>query len=132
MGSTGRLVESCSEMTRRTFIGSIGAAAAQQARRPNIVVIVADDLGIGDVGCYGADDARTPHLDRMAVDGIRFTDFHANSPVCSPSRASLLTGQYPQRNHAAWRTEETGLPYCGDRQMAFGHHAREPAAPSGF
>jgi arylsulfatase A-like enzyme len=73
------------------------AAAAQSPSRSNIVVIVADDLGIGDLGCYGAADAKTPNLDRMAVDGIRFTDFHANSPVCSPSRASLLTGKYPQR-----------------------------------
>jgi arylsulfatase A-like enzyme len=84
-------------MTRRSFVASLSAAAAQTPSRPNIVVIVADDLGIGDLGCYGAADARTPNLDRMAVDGIRFTDFHANSPVCSPSRASLLTGRYPQR-----------------------------------
>lgn len=83
-------------MTRRTFLGSL-ALAAQTSNRPNLVVIVADDLGIGDVGCYGASDARTPHLDRMAADGIRFADWHANSPVCSPSRASLLTGKYPQR-----------------------------------
>ena len=84
-------------MTRRAFLASVAAAAAQSQSRPNIVVIVADDLGIGDLGCYGAADAKTPNLDRMAVDGIRFTDFHANSPVCSPSRASLLTGKYPQR-----------------------------------
>jgi arylsulfatase A-like enzyme len=79
------------------FLGAAAAAAAQAPSQPNIVVIVADDLGIGDLRCYGAADAKTPNLDRMAVDGIRFTDFHANSPVCSPSRASLLTGKYPQR-----------------------------------
>ena len=84
-------------MTRRFFLASLAVAAAQKPLRPNIVVIVADDLGIGDLGCYGAADAKTPNFDRMAVDGIRFTDFHANSPVCSPSRASLLTGKYPQR-----------------------------------
>ena len=87
-------------MTRRELMGCLGGAAvAQNAApdRPNIVVIVADDLGIGDVGCYGATDAKTPNLDRLAAEGVRFTDFHANSPVCSPSRASLLTGQYPQR-----------------------------------
>lgn len=84
-------------MTRRFFLGGLTLAAAQTARQPNFVVIMADDLGIGDVGCFGASDARTPHLDHMANEGIRFTDWHANSPVCSPSRASLLTGKYPQR-----------------------------------
>ena len=84
-------------MTRRSFVASaFGAAAAQSSSRPNFIVIVADDLGIGDLGCYGAADAKTPHLDRLAADGIRFTDWHANSPVCSPSRASLLTGKTPQ------------------------------------
>lgn len=73
-----------------------GMRGQTAARRPNVVVIVADDMGIGDLGCYGAADARTPHLDKLAGDGVRFTDWHSNSPVCSPSRASLLTGQYPQ------------------------------------
>jgi arylsulfatase A-like enzyme len=87
-------------LTRRQLLGAFASAAALRAqtaaRRPNVVVIVADDMGIGDLGCYGASDSRTPNLDRLAADGIRFTDWHANSPVCSPSRASLLTGQYPQ------------------------------------
>jgi arylsulfatase A-like enzyme len=86
-------------MTRRKWAGALAAATmleGQRALRPNIVLIVADDLGIGDVGCFGASDAKTPHLDRLAADGIRFSDWHANSPVCSPSRASLLTGKYPQ------------------------------------
>ncbi len=106
MGSAGGLVEGVGEvrmMTRREWLGGLAAAGggavwAQQSRgrRPNVVVIVADDLGIGDVGCFGASDAKTPHLDRLAADGIRFADWHANSPVCSPSRASLLTGKYPQ------------------------------------
>jgi arylsulfatase A-like enzyme len=60
------------------------------------VVIMADDLGCGDVSCFGAKDIRTPNLDRIAAEGIRFANWHANSPVCSPSRASLLTGKYPQ------------------------------------
>lgn len=64
---------------------------------PNIVVIFADDLGYGDLSCYGNKCYRTPHLDRMAKEGIRFTDFYVGSPGCSPSRASLLTGCYPTR-----------------------------------
>ena len=87
-------------LTRRQLLTTLAASAAlgaqSAARRPNVVLIVADDMGIGDLGCYGASDARTPHLDRLASEGIRFTDWHSNSPVCSPSRASLLTGQYPQ------------------------------------
>src|SRR5690349_8849914 len=87
-------------INRREWLGGLAAAVAswgqQIAARPNVVVIVADDLGIGDVGCFGSADAKTPHLDRLAENGIRFTDWHANSPVCSPSRASLLTGKYPQ------------------------------------
>jgi arylsulfatase A-like enzyme len=63
---------------------------------PHIVVIVADDLGYGDLSCLGSDFA-TPNLDRLAASGIRFTDWYSTSPVCSPSRASLLTGLYPQR-----------------------------------
>ena len=89
-------------MTRRDLLRTTAAAVAPirsltaQDQRPNVVVIVADDLGIGDVGCFGVAESRTPHLDRLASDGIRFADWHANSPVCSPSRASLLTGKYPQ------------------------------------
>ncbi|MEE2754190.1 MAG: sulfatase-like hydrolase/transferase, partial [Candidatus Latescibacterota bacterium] len=60
------------------------------ADRPNIVVIYADDLGYGDLGCYGSDAIKTPHLDALAADGVRFTDWYSNSPVCSPSRAALL------------------------------------------
>jgi arylsulfatase A-like enzyme len=63
--------------------------------RPNVVIIVSDDQGYGDLSCMGATDFRTPRLDALAASGARFTSFYANSPVCSPSRASLLTGRYP-------------------------------------
>jgi len=63
--------------------------------RPNIILIVSDDQGYGDLSCMGNTDFRTPHLDRLAASGVRFTSWYANSPVCSPSRASLLTGRYP-------------------------------------
>lgn len=64
--------------------------------RPNVVLIVADDLGHGDVGFTGAKDIQTPRIDSLAADGARFTDFYANSPLCSPTRAALLSGRYPQ------------------------------------
>lgn len=75
------------------------AASASNADRPNIVLINADDLGYGDVGCYGATKLRTPNIDRLAKEGRRFTDAHTASAVCSPSRYGLMTGQYPLRKN---------------------------------
>lgn len=66
--------------------------------RPNIIIILADDYGYGDVGCYGSKRFRTPNIDALAAGGIRFTDFHSNGSVCSPTRAALLTGRYQQRS----------------------------------
>src|SRR5688572_11156126 len=71
--------------------------AASQGRQPNILLINCDDLGYGDLGCYGSTVNDTPVLDRLAEEGLRFTDFYMASPVCSPSRAALLTGCYPPR-----------------------------------
>jgi arylsulfatase A len=68
---------------------------------PNIVYIVADDLGYGDLACYGHPTIRTPNLDRMAREGMRFTDFYSASPVCTPSRAAMLTGRYAHRSGMA-------------------------------
>ena len=67
---------------------------ALSAVPPNIIVINADDLGYGDLGCYGATKVQTPNIDRIAKEGRRFTDAHSSSAVCSPSRYGLMTGQY--------------------------------------
>ncbi len=70
---------------------------AAPSPRPNLVVIFCDDLGYGDLACFGNERIKTPNLDRMAAEGMRFTDFHVGASVCSPSRAALLTGRYPVR-----------------------------------
>ncbi len=82
-------------MNRRDFLASLGAAALPgqgQPRRPNIVFILADDLGYGNLGCYGQKRIQTPHLDRMAAEGMKFTQAYAGSTVCAPSRCCLMTG----------------------------------------
>jgi len=68
-----------------------------RGKRPNIVIILTDDMGYGDLGCYGSRSISTPNIDRMAQEGMRFTDFHSCNALCSPSRAGLLTGRYPHR-----------------------------------
>jgi arylsulfatase A-like enzyme len=82
------------EFSRRTFLQSMSAMAISSAR-PNIVVVLADDLGYGDLSSYGAQDLRTPNIDALVQSGMRFDHFYANSPVCSPTRAALLSGRYP-------------------------------------
>lgn len=68
-----------------------------KSQRPNVVLVLTDDLGYSDIGCYGARKVKTPHIDRLAADGVRFTHFHTAASICSPSRAAFLTGAYPQR-----------------------------------
>lgn len=84
-------------MSTKAFLCALSLAASASAAPPNIILINCDDLGYGDLGCYGAKDIRTPHLDRMAAEGTRFTDFSVTSALCTPSRASLMTGKYPGR-----------------------------------
>ncbi len=80
-----------------------GAGGEAPAQRPNIVLILADDLGYGDTSCYGATRIKTPHVDRLAAQGLRFTDAHSTSATCTPARFALLTGMYP------WRKAGTGI-----------------------
>jgi arylsulfatase A-like enzyme len=77
-------------------IALLSAASASAQTRPNVVLVIMDDVGYGDYGSYGAPDIRTPNIDRLARDGVRFTDFYA-APTCTPTRAALITGRYQQR-----------------------------------
>jgi arylsulfatase A-like enzyme len=100
---------SCSSnYTRRGFLKAVGAGVAalaatgyvqarerKEAEKPNILMILVDDLGYGDLSSYGAKDLKTPHIDKLVASGMRFDNFYANCPVCSPTRAALLSGRYP-------------------------------------
>jgi arylsulfatase A len=101
-----------SDLCRRDLLKGVGAGALWAGlagrrsmaeppgvrRPPNILLIVSDDQGYHDLGCYGNTEIKTPHLDRLATQGVRLTDFYVTWPACTPSRGSLLTGRYPQRN----------------------------------
>jgi arylsulfatase A-like enzyme len=119
---------------RREFVGAAVAAHAlarassargqvsASARRPNVLFILADDLGWGDLSCYGRPDYQTPNLDRLAREGLRFTDAYSASPVCTPTRCAFVTGRYPGRTPVGleepltWRKQlaaqgrDVGLP----------------------
>jgi len=124
-------------VTRREFVGAVAGAVAAGAptvaaprpkRPPNVVYIMADDLGYGDLSCYGRREYRTPNLDRLAADGVRFTNAYAASPVCTPTRCAFVTGRYPARaavgleEPLAWRRQ---APHVG---LEPGHPTRRLAA----
>lgn len=88
---------SVSALTAAALFGSQVMAKEARPSPPNIVLINCDDLGYGDLGCYGSTTISTPNVDQLAKEGVRFTDFYAPAPVCTPSRAGLLTGRYPMR-----------------------------------
>ena len=90
--------------------------AAQAEDRPNVILMMADDLGYHDVSCYGSETIRTPVLDQMAKEGIRLTSFYAGSTVCTPSRMALLTGAYPPR--VGWAGGVIGYKINGANGLA--------------
>src|SRR4030081_3023125 len=112
-------------MRRRDFPAG-GAAAALSAQpmaaKPNIIFILADDLGYGDLGCYGQSKIKTPNLDRMAAEGMRFTNFYAGCTVCAPSRCTLMTGKH--LGHATVRDNMQRKP------GSEGQHPMEPGTIS--
>ena len=100
-------------------VAAVAIDAQAQPRNtssPNVVLIITDDVGYGDFSSYGATDIRTPHIDRLAKEGVRFTDFYANGAVCSPTRAALITGRYQQRvaiENVLTPADKRGLPVSG-------------------
>lgn len=94
-------------------LAAISVVSAERSSRPNVVLIYIDDLGYGDVGCYGCKDVPTPNIDRLATEGVRFTASYITNPPCCPSRCSLITGQYAQRFGKYGMSR--GLPIPDDR-----------------
>jgi arylsulfatase A-like enzyme len=116
-------------LTRRAALASLLAASAAppaQKRKPNFVVFLADDLGYGDIGCYGSPDVPTPNIDAIARNGIRFTDGYVSAAVCSPSRAALLTGRYQHR----FGHEFNSGPVEREAQINFGLPKSEKILPA--
>jgi arylsulfatase A-like enzyme len=127
-------------ISRRALLTAAGAGAtatalrAQRSRQPNIVLIVADDLGYGSLGCCGSKIVRSPNIDRMASEGVRFTNFYVSWPACTPSRSSILTGRYPQRNglydmirnnEVNWKYQFDEESYAVSPEMTLGLDVRE-------
>ena len=92
-----------------SIFSSVTATAAELAKPPNVIYILTDDLGIGDLGCYGQQKLKTPNIDRLAEEGMRFTDHYSGNTVCSPSRAVLMTGQHPGHVHCRGNGNENGF-----------------------
>jgi arylsulfatase A-like enzyme len=89
------------------FAATAASGAAPPAARPNIVILLADDLGYGDLSCYGGTTVQTPRLDGLAREGVRFTDGYVTCPACAPSRLSLMSGAYPQRFGMTWNDDRS-------------------------
>jgi arylsulfatase A-like enzyme len=87
--------------------GAVAQRTNQSPTKPNVVLVIMDDIGYGDLGSYGVTDAKTPNLDRLARAGVRLTDAYANGPVCSPTRAALISGRYQQRVGIEWALSST-------------------------
>lgn len=85
-----------------TLVAAASPVAAQQGSKPNVVFVLIDDMGYADLGCMGGKDAKTPNIDRIAKEGVKFTQFYSNAPVCTPTRAAFITGRYQQRSGLEW------------------------------
>jgi len=116
------------------WIATLAAAHAQATppARPNVVLIITDDMGWADLGSYGATDVRTPNIDSLARDGVRMTDFYANAPVCTPTRAGLISGRYQQRYGLQAPLPADGMPGGDVGLPSRGHSLPQVLAQSGY
>ena len=106
------------------LLTDVRCEAAADSARPNILFIVIDNVGYGDLGCYGNRVIRTPNIDRLAGEGVRLTQFYVGSPSCTPSRGALLTGRHPVRNGLNWQLkpeEQLGIGLPHDERIIPGY-----------
>jgi hypothetical protein len=117
------------KITRREFVSTTVAGAAiaaapelvrSQTRQPNILFILADDLGYGDLSCYGRPDYQTPNLDRLAQEGTRLINAYSASPVCTPTRCAFITGRYPARTRVGLEEPLHERSVLGDKLEILG------------
>jgi arylsulfatase A-like enzyme len=123
---SGFLIPTCLAFLTLSAVANAAPSAAGAAtpRKPNVVLIVADDLGYADLGCQGqSKDVKTPNIDALAASGVRFTNGYVSCPVCSPTRAGLLTGRYQQRFGFEWN------PKAPQEEAVFGIPADEVLLP---
>ena len=131
------------KLTRREFVASAVAASALAANvsaksahtrthagRPNVLYIMADDLGWGDLSCYGRPDYRTPNLDRLASEGTRFTSAYSASPVCTPTRCAFVTGRYPARTRVGLEEPLAWKKFLVDNKLDIGLPPEHPTVAS--
>lgn len=127
------------KISRREFVGATVAGAAiaaapdlsqAQNRRPNILFILADDLGYGDLSCYGRPDYQTPHLDRIAREGVRLVNAYSASPVCTPTRCAFITGRYPARTRVGLEEPLQERSALGDKLETLGLPPEHPTVAS--
>jgi len=111
-------------------LGETRAPTMDQARRPNILFILADDLGYGDLSCYGRPDYQTPHLDRFATQGVRFLNAYSASPVCTPTRCAFITGRYPARTRVGLEEPLTEKGELGEKAKVLGLPPEHPTVAS--
>lgn len=107
-------------------------ATSPRTDLPNVIIILADDLGFGDLGAYGNPDVQTPHLDQLAADGVRFTQHYSASPICAPARAALLTGRYNHRTGAIDVPSNRGLDRIALRERTIADHFRDAGYTTGM
>ncbi|HKO59519.1 MAG TPA: sulfatase-like hydrolase/transferase, partial [Pyrinomonadaceae bacterium] len=122
---------------RREFIASAAAAAilpkiarSQTRRRPNILFLLADDLGYGDLSCYGRPDYQTPNLDRLATQGVRFVNAYSASTVCTPTRCAFITGRYPARTRVGLEEPLHEKRAMGEKALTIGLPREHPTVAS--
>jgi arylsulfatase A-like enzyme len=129
------------KVTRREFVSTALAATAIAAaspdgfaqstrRRPNVLFILADDLGYGDLSCYGRPDYQTPNLDRLATEGVRFANAYSASPLCTPTRCAFITGRYPARTEVGLQEPLHERRAMGDKALTIGLPPEHPTIAS--